>query len=104
MYTAVKFGGVRNHVVLTWTPADLAACADLHLPCADASRFLPRPLGGEGEEGAPEGGELESGDYMTAQYLTITWLRPAVVAHALHGGYTVFFSGASAGWCHDGDG
>ena len=40
----VKFGGVRNHIVATWDPADLEACADLNLPCADVTAFLPEPL------------------------------------------------------------
>ena len=45
----VKFGGVRNYIVGTWTKRDLEACADLNLPCADVSAFLPEPLE------APEG-------------------------------------------------
>lgn len=44
VYSLVKFGGVRSYVVVTWTPEDLAACADLNLPCADVAALLPRPL------------------------------------------------------------
>jgi hypothetical protein len=40
----VRFGGVRNYVMLTWTAADLAACADLNLPCADVAALLAEPL------------------------------------------------------------
>ncbi len=44
VYSLVKFGGVRSYVVATWTPEDLAACAELNLPCADVAALLPRPL------------------------------------------------------------
>lgn len=49
VYTMVKFGGVRNHLLATWTPEDLAACADLNLPCADVSSWLPHPPAGRSE-------------------------------------------------------
>lgn len=44
VYSLVRFGGVRNYVMLTWTAADLAACADLNLPCADVAALLAEPL------------------------------------------------------------
>ncbi|KAL4452067.1 hypothetical protein ABPG75_007729 [Micractinium tetrahymenae] len=44
VYSLVKFSGVRSYVVATWTPQDLAACAELNLPCADVASLLPRPL------------------------------------------------------------
>ena len=44
VYSLIKFGNVSNHVVLTWTADDLAACADLNLPCADVSHLLAEPL------------------------------------------------------------
>jgi hypothetical protein len=40
----VKFGGVHNYIVGTWEAPDLEACADLNLPCADVTAFLPEPL------------------------------------------------------------
>lgn len=40
----VKFGGVRNYLVGIWEPSDLDACADLNLPCADVSAYLPERL------------------------------------------------------------
>jgi hypothetical protein len=54
IYSLVKHGGVRNYLVVTWTPADLEACADLNLPCADASQLLLEPLSeSAGHLGAP---------------------------------------------------
>ena len=44
VYSMVKFGGVRNYIVAAWDPGDLAACADLNLPCADVAAFLPEPM------------------------------------------------------------
>lgn len=44
-YSPVKHGGVRNYVAITWTRRDLEACADLNLPCADASGLLLEPVG-----------------------------------------------------------
>jgi len=42
VYTMVKFGGVDNYIVATWSESDLEACLDLNLPCADASAYLPK--------------------------------------------------------------
>ena len=44
VYSMVKFGGVRNYIVGTWSPGDLEACADLNLPCADIGAFLAEPM------------------------------------------------------------
>lgn len=54
----VKFGGVRNYIVGTWSSEDLEACADLNLPCADISSFLPEPL-----DHAPNAGDYGTHDY-----------------------------------------
>ena len=59
VYTMVKFGGVRNYIVGTWTKHDLEACADLNLPCADVSAFLPEPM-----DHSPDAGEFGSHDYL----------------------------------------
>jgi hypothetical protein len=49
VYSLVKHGGVRNYLAVTWTQRDLEACADLNLPCADASAMLLEAVGkGEG--------------------------------------------------------
>jgi hypothetical protein len=40
----VKFGGVQNYMVGTFNDTDLEACADLNLPCADITSFLPEAL------------------------------------------------------------
>jgi len=45
VYSLVKFAGASNYIAATWTPEDLAACADLNLPCADVSGMLLRPVG-----------------------------------------------------------
>jgi hypothetical protein len=54
----VKFGGVRNHIVATWDPADLEACADLNLPCADVTSLLPEPM-----DNGPNAGAFGTHDY-----------------------------------------
>ncbi|EFN51422.1 hypothetical protein CHLNCDRAFT_55152 [Chlorella variabilis] len=79
IYSMVKFGGVRNYVVGCWTPEDLAACADLNLPCTDVARFLPEPM-----NNAPDAGTFNSHDY-----LVVCWLRPALLVHLLGLGYAV---------------
>ena len=40
----VKFGAVRNYIVGIWSQQDVDACADLNLPCADITSFLPEAL------------------------------------------------------------
>ncbi|KAL4854738.1 hypothetical protein ACK3TF_004658 [Chlorella vulgaris] len=79
IYSMVKFGGVRNYLVATWDPEDLAACADLNLPCADVTALLPEPL-----DKAKDAGLTGSHDY-----LVICWLRPILVARLLAAGYAV---------------
>ena len=54
----VKFGGVRNYIVGTWNDTDLAACADLNLPCADVTAFLPEPM-----DDGPDAGTFRTHDY-----------------------------------------
>ena len=56
VYSLIKFGNVSNHVVLTWTADDLAACADLNLPCADVSHLLAEPLAAAAGAGEGAGG------------------------------------------------
>jgi hypothetical protein len=87
VYSLVKFGGVSNYVVLTWTPADLEACADLNLPCADVAPLLVEPLAGGGEPG---------GYWGSHDWLAIVWLKPAVLLHALQRGYVVMLAGAAS--------
>lgn len=53
VYSLAGLAGVRNFVLLTWTPEDLAACADLNLPCASVQHLLVEPL--QGGQGAPGG-------------------------------------------------
>ena len=62
VYSMVKYAGVRNYVVGTWEAADLEACADLNLPCADVSSYLPEPM---------DHGE-NAGSYGTHDYLVST--------------------------------
>lgn len=50
IYTMVKFGGVDNYIITTWSESDLEACLDLNLPCADASAYLPEITINEDEE------------------------------------------------------
>ena len=58
----VKFGGVRNYIVATWDPADLEACADLNLPCADVTAFLPEPM-----DNTPNAGVYGTHDYFVSR-------------------------------------
>ena len=44
VYSLTKYAGVRNYIVATWEASDLAACADLNLPCADVAAYLPAPM------------------------------------------------------------
>ena len=44
VYSMVKYGGVKNYIVATFNETDLEACADLNLPCADITSFLPEAL------------------------------------------------------------
>ena len=64
VYSMVKFGGVRNYIVGTWNATDLAACADLNLPCADITSMLPEPMDNE-----PNGigGSLSQHDYLVSR-------------------------------------
>lgn len=82
----VKFGGVRNYIVGIWEPTDLGACADLNLPCADVSAYLPEPLDHASN----------SGEYGTHDYFSITWLSSFIVRDLLKKGYAVHYSGAHA--------
>ncbi|KAL4430877.1 hypothetical protein ABPG75_006133 [Micractinium tetrahymenae] len=86
VYSLVKLAGVRNYVVLTWTPADLAACSDLNLPCASVEHLLAQPLLGQ-EDAA--GSHLSWGSH---NWLAVVWLKPAVVLHALQRGYAVMLA------------
>ncbi|KAL4856648.1 hypothetical protein ACK3TF_003070 [Chlorella vulgaris] len=79
VYSMVKFGGVRNYIVATWDPDDLQACADLNLPCADVTSFLPETM----DKGP------DAGAFGTHDFLVIAWHRPAVLAHLLKLGYAV---------------
>ena len=54
----VKFGGVRNYIVGTWSQEDLDACADLNLPCADVTAYLAEPM-----DNASNAGSLSTHDY-----------------------------------------
>jgi hypothetical protein len=62
----VKFGGVRNYLVATWDPEDLAACADLNLPCADVTALLPEPM-----DKAKDAGLTGSHDYLVSLCLLV---------------------------------
>ena len=42
----------------TWDPADLEACADLNLPCADVTSLLPEPM-----DNGPNAGVFGTHDY-----------------------------------------
>ncbi|KAI3425701.1 hypothetical protein D9Q98_007677 [Chlorella vulgaris] len=79
VYSLVRFGGVRNYVMLTWTAADLAACADLNLPCADVAALLAEPLSGVGK---PRGRDL----------LVLMWLKVAAVLRALQLGHVAMMA------------
>ena len=63
VYSMVKFGGVRNYLVGTFNQTDLEACADLNLPCADITAFLPEAL---------NYGEEDAGKYATHNYYVST--------------------------------
>lgn len=93
VYSLVKFGGVRSYVVVTWTPEDLAACADLNLPCADVAALLPRPL-----TSAAAGKRATDGDYLTPEWLAIVWLKPRLLLRVLQLGYAVLFTDADVAW------
>ncbi|KAL4437542.1 hypothetical protein ABPG77_003523 [Micractinium sp. CCAP 211/92] len=93
VYSLVKFGGVRSYVVATWTPEDLAACAELNLPCADVAALLPRPL-----PAAPAETRAVDGDYLTPEWLSIVWLKPRLVLEVLQLGYAVLFTDADVAW------
>ncbi|EFN55055.1 hypothetical protein CHLNCDRAFT_52833 [Chlorella variabilis] len=80
IYSMVKFGGVRNYIVATWDPGDLAACADLNLPCADVTRFLPEPMNRAQDAGA----------FGSHDYLVVCWLRSFLLTHLLRQGFVVF--------------
>lgn len=59
----VKFAGVRNYIVGTWNDTDLAACADLNLPCANITAFLPEPM-----DHGPNAGKYGTHDYLVCEY------------------------------------
>ena len=86
VYSMVKFGGVRNYIVATWDPGDLAACADLNLPCADVTRFLPEPMNRAQDAGA----------FGSHDYLVVCWLRSFLLTHLLRQGFVVFSTGGCA--------
>jgi hypothetical protein len=81
-----KFGGVDNYFFGCWDDANLQACRDLNLPCADVSRFLPAPLP------PSTGGAAKL--YGSKDYCVITWIKPMVVQHLLGQGYAVHCTGA----------
>ena len=70
VYSMVKYAGVRNYVVGTWEAADLEACADLNLPCADVSSYLPENMTEAGNTGALGFG---SHDYLVSEGLLAIW-------------------------------
>ncbi|EFN55545.1 hypothetical protein CHLNCDRAFT_133996 [Chlorella variabilis] len=90
IYSMVKFGRVRNYIVLAWSPRDLDSCADLNLPCADATRFLPTPL-----DNGPD-----AGHFGTHDYLSIVWLKPAVTLYTLQQGYVTFMTDADVSYAN----
>ena len=55
----IKFGGVRNYIIATWDDDDLAACADLNLPCFNATSVLPEPM-----DRGPNAGRFGTHDYL----------------------------------------
>ncbi|KAI7838010.1 hypothetical protein COHA_008192 [Chlorella ohadii] len=83
IFSMVKFGGVRNYLVGIWEPTDLDACADLNLPCADVSAYLPERLD-----------HASSGEFGTHDYFVITWLSSFLVRDLLKKGYAVHYSDA----------
>ncbi|EFN50932.1 hypothetical protein CHLNCDRAFT_141733 [Chlorella variabilis] len=88
IYSMVKFGGVRNFIVGTWSQEGLDVCADLNLPCADVAAHLPEPLEN------PSSGEFYSGH----DYLVVKWLRRTLVLHLLQQGYAVLYVDADVSW------
>ncbi|PSC71106.1 hypothetical protein C2E20_5498 [Micractinium conductrix] len=74
IYTLVKFAGVRNYMMWTWTPEDLAACDALNLPCADGMPHLLHPPGW--------------GDTI----LLAMWLKPVLTLRAVKRGVAVMIS------------
>ena len=72
VYTLVKFGGVRNYIVVTWCQADMNACTDLNLPCTLLpDDLLPDKL--ERPE-APEG-LFEGHDYTVGGWVGLEGIR-----------------------------
>lgn len=67
----VKFGGVRNYIVATWDSEDLAACADLNLPCADVTKFLAEPL-----DKGKNAGSIGTHDYLVGLHGAVGWPLP----------------------------
>ncbi|PRW56763.1 hypothetical protein C2E21_4548 [Chlorella sorokiniana] len=76
IYSLVKHAGVRNYLAVSWSQADFEACLDLNLPCADVSDLLLEPLAASG---APT----------QHDFVTMTWIKPAVVLRALRLGYAI---------------
>jgi hypothetical protein len=67
----IKFGGVRNYIIATWDDDDLAACADLNLPCFNATSFLPEPM-----DRGPNAGRFGTHDYLVGAggWVLVGWL------------------------------
>ena len=114
----VKFGGIDNYVVVTWTKEDMETCLDLNLPCADASVYLPadpylvktemnakiKSTSNSTAAGTSAGTthatnniddssttQLEPPvpEFATKSYNRIMWMKPAVVKVLLELGYAV---------------
>ncbi|KAL4856627.1 hypothetical protein ACK3TF_003057 [Chlorella vulgaris] len=85
IYSMVKFGGVRNYIVATWDPDDLQACADLNLPCADVTSFLPTRL-------------EEAANPTAHDQLVIKWMRTLLTANLVKQNYAVICSDADVVW------
>lgn len=97
VYSLVKFGGVRNHLLVAWAPEDLAACADLNLPCADVSSWLPRLWGGQVlGGGSPAGGVADVSS--RAGFAAVSWLKPALALRALRQGVAVMVADADVAY------
>jgi hypothetical protein len=101
IYTMVKFGGVDNYIVATWSESDLEACLDLNLPCADASNYLPKL---KNQNTTAEASNLSSNpgaeeveqrktqnvpEFESKAYNRIMWLKPAVIAFLIDQNYAV---------------
>jgi hypothetical protein len=116
IYSMVKFGGVDNYIVVTWSNADLEACLDLNLPCADASAYLTalptdttpttennnttkRTTSEDSSSSSnitpqketPQPTQLVP-EFETKAYNRIMWLKPAVVGYLLNQDYAVHSS------------